>query len=118
MVFFYVLLCYGITNIVVYGSIFKPFRDLLQKLRLGLLYDLFSCPICFSTWVGFILSYVLLITNNPTPVTEFFSFENVYLIVFLNGCFTSGTVWLVNVIENCLTKDKEGEDKEDEVDEE
>ena len=47
--------------IVVYGSIFESFRNLLSKLGTGdkSLYKLFTCMMCMPTWVGFGLSYLL-----------------------------------------------------------
>jgi hypothetical protein len=46
----YMIASAGITNIVVYGSIFDRIRP--KKRLLG---KLFHCPMCLGTWVGFAL---------------------------------------------------------------
>lgn len=46
----YMIASAGITNIVVYGSIFDRVRP--KKRLLG---KLFHCPMCLGTWVGFAL---------------------------------------------------------------
>jgi hypothetical protein len=101
MVFTYMLLAYGITNIVVYGSIFEPLRVWFAK-NISFIGDLISCPLCFSTWVGFALSALLLMTGNPTPIAMYFGL-NVWVTVFLDGCLTSGVVWLLFKLEDFLT---------------
>ena len=50
------LLVYGITNIVVFGSIFESWRNFWNKLNPSFFGKLMSCPLCLSTWVGGILS--------------------------------------------------------------
>lgn len=102
----FILLAYGITNIFVFGSIFESLRNFLSKINPGFLGKLVNCPMCFSTWVGFILSYILILTGNPTPITLAFNFEFTYLIIFLDGCFTSGCVWFLFSIEEFLTKEE------------
>jgi hypothetical protein len=50
------LAVYGLTTIVVSGTIFAPLRTSLRVPRLAR--DLLSCPLCFGTWAGFGLSFV------------------------------------------------------------
>lgn len=101
MLFIYLLLAYGITNIIVYGSIFYKFRELFNTKYTSLIYGLVTCPMCFSTWVGFALSIVLLYFGQVTPISLVFELPN-YLTIFLDGCFTSGAVWLIFKMEDKL----------------
>jgi hypothetical protein len=61
----YMIASAGITNIAVYGSIFNRIRP--KKRVLG---ELFRCPMCLGTWVGFALcglsSYTELFNIQPT----------------------------------------------------
>ena len=104
MVLIYVLLAYGITNIIVYGNIFDGLRSFVSKSKF--LGKLFSCPMCCSTWVGFILSTIFILTANLTPIGLFFTLPTL-LTIFLDGCFTSGAVWLIFVIEEALTEEEQ-----------
>jgi hypothetical protein len=104
MIFVYILLAYGITNIVVFSTLFEPLRDLLGKS--SFLDKLINCPMCFSTWVGFGLSTLLILTANITPVGMFFTLP-VLLTIFLDGCFTSGCVWLLYILEEYFTKEEQ-----------
>ncbi len=52
------LLAYGITNILVFGSIFKSWRDFWGKINPSFFGKLFTCPLCLSTWVGGVLSFL------------------------------------------------------------
>lgn len=102
MVFVYLLLAYGITNIVVFGSIFQPLRDLLDSSWTSFIHSIFTCPMCFSTWLGFILSGMLLYFGQITPISMFFELPQL-LTIFLDGCFTSGAVWLIFKMEDRLS---------------
>ena len=84
-------IAYGMTTIIVYGSIFENFRNFLEN-RIKILYQLVSCPLCTSTWVGFFLSICLGGLTN-----EIFEINRV-LSVFFDGMFTAGIVWAINSI--------------------
>ena len=99
----FMLLAYGITNIVVFSSIFQPVRDLLDKVNPTFLGKLFSCPLCFSTWVGFVLSYVFSLIGVYTPMTTY-GITYLPLLIFLDGCLTSGTVWLIHTLQEYFEK--------------
>ena len=68
---YFVLAAYGMTQILVYGSILNPIRP--KKGKLG---ELFECPMCMGFWVGVFLwgsntqtelfNYCLLYTS-PSP---------------------------------------------------
>ena len=97
----FIILAYGITNIVTYSTLFEPIRNFFDKINPGFLGKLFSCPLCFSTWVGFLLSFIFQYYNVFTPLT-FIGVHDKILSVFLDGCFTSGTTWILYVLVDCL----------------
>lgn len=95
-IFVYSMIAYGITKIVVSGDIFTWLRDWAAKTS-DFLYGLLSCPLCFGTWVGFLLSGLLLLTTNTTPASLVFDLHPV-LAVFFDGCFTAAAVWIIHSI--------------------
>lgn len=82
---------YGMTTILVYGAIFDNFRVWLYK-HIKFLHELFSCPLCTSTWVGFFLSLCL-----GGLIDDFFEI-NKLMTIFFDGMFTAGVVWAINSI--------------------
>ena len=91
---------YGMSNILVYGSIFESTRKLITDLG-GLPYigfvfkfvsELLSCMMCTSTWVGFFFGlcvvspFLMLVGVNPS-----YSW-------FFDGMLASGAVWAINSI--------------------
>ena len=95
-----ILVCYGICNIVVYGSIFENLREKLKLFSPDFWGKLFSCMMCMPFWVGVILSIGSHITGY-TQFSPFFSngLENLYIAVFLDGCLLSGTTWLIHTFQ-------------------
>ena len=95
----FILTVYGISNILVYSSIFEGFRDFLTKFGTGpkSLSKLFSCMMCLPTWIGFIVSIIFNINNIPTPLS-IFNPESMLLTTFLNGMIASGGVYAFNVL--------------------
>ena len=91
MVLFWILAAYGMTSILVWGSIFESTRTFIKK-HSKFFGDLISCTLCTSTWVGFFMSLVLGgLTNHY--------FESPWLFyVFFDGMFTAGAVWAINAI--------------------
>ncbi len=87
----WILTAYGMTSIIVWGSIFESTREFIKN-RSKFFGDLVSCTLCTSTWVGFFMSLVLggLVTN----------VLNVHWLlgVFFDGMFTAGSVWALNAI--------------------
>jgi len=102
--FIWAFIAYGITNIIVWGSIFQPLRDFFKYLKnktffplnsLGLFLDgLTSCVLCTSTWVGFFLGYFL---YSPTCF-YFYNYWMQYSYLFFDGMFAAGIVWTINTI--------------------
>ena len=98
MVSLFILLCYGITNIIVFGGIFESWRNFWVKYNPSFFGKLFTCPLCLSTWVGFIMSAIFLNVAVPTPFT-LYGLTNKLLIIFCDGCLTSGLVWIIHTIQ-------------------
>ena len=96
----FILVNYGISNIVVHGSIFNGFREFWKSLSPNFFGVLFSCMICTPFWVGVILSTVfqLMGYTNMSPLASQ-GVDNLYLSVFLDGCLASGSVFLIHIIE-------------------
>ena len=96
------MVAYGMTNILVYGSIFNGLRNSIHKWgnnkyvpfnHFGkFLSELISCVLCTSTWVGFFLSLAYF-----SPNTCFIGL-NKYLSVFFDGILSAGFVWAINSI--------------------
>ncbi len=102
------IMSYGLMNIMVYGSIFLPFRNFLKKWAYKIpnsdehfyplgafgqfMSDMISCAMCFSVWGGFFLS---LTTFSPSMeilgVSPLISW-------FFDGIISSGAVWAINSI--------------------
>jgi phosphoglycerol transferase MdoB-like AlkP superfamily enzyme len=92
----WVIICYGFTNIVVYGSIFEFIREFFRKLSeksikiVNLIHELITCPMCFSTWVGFFMGGIIW-----SPVYHLFDVSLMYSW-FFDGVLASGAVWAIN----------------------
>jgi hypothetical protein len=97
------LLAYGITNILVFGSIFENWRQFWNKLNPSFFGKLVTCPLCLSTWIGAILSLIFNLMGYSTP---FFEYGITFLpfLVFLDACFTSGCVWLLHTLQESLER--------------
>ena len=96
------MVAYGMTNILVYGSIFGGLRQSIHNWGnnplapfnfLGqFLSGLISCVLCTSTWVGFFLSLVYF-----SPNVELIGLNKI-LSVFFDGMLSAGFVWAINAI--------------------
>lgn len=82
---------YGMTTILVYGSIFENQRNWIKK-NSKFFGDLIGCMMCTSTWVGFFMSLSL-----GGLTIKFLTIHWVYGI-FWDGMFTCGIVWAINAI--------------------
>ena len=84
-------MAYGMTNILVWGSIFEKQREWIKS-KSKFFGDLISCTLCTSTWVGFFMSIVL------GSVSSLF-FETWWVFnFFFDGMFSAGIVWAINGI--------------------
>ena len=82
---------YGMTSIIVWGSIFETPRNWVIK-HSKFWGELISCTLCVSTWVGFFLSVCLGgLTNQIVDIHWSAS-------IFFDGMFIAGIVWSINSI--------------------
>ena len=79
---YFILSAYGLTQILVYGTIFKPIRPS---------HHFFHCTMCIGFWVGIFLWAM----NN---YTELFSFDYSVFTALLMGCLSSGTSYILNMV--------------------
>ena len=76
---YFVLSAYGLTQILVYGSVFNKVRPK---------HHFFHCPMCVGFWVG-----VFLVGINR--YTELFTYDNNIVNYLLLGCLSSGTSYVL-----------------------
>jgi len=88
---FWILAAYGMTTILVYGSIFEKFRDFVIRYS-NFFGKLITCMMCTSFWVGAFMSIVL------GGLTNHFFKGTWYEYLFFDACFSSGSVWALNGI--------------------
>lgn len=108
-IFFFILICYGISNILIYGSIFEWLRVLMYKISGDgnySLYKLFTCMMCLPTWVGFGLSFLLQMNGVETP-SMIYGDGNIYLTMFFDGVLASGGVYAFNTLVEYFEGDDE-----------
>jgi len=72
----FLLSCYGLTNILVFGHIFDKLRPK---------YKFFHCPMCIGFWVGVALSLIVNIGLTQSLIGN----------MFLSGLISSGWSYLV-----------------------
>lgn len=75
----FILVCYGLTLIVVYGSIFNKIRPK---------YKFFHCSMCMGFWVGIFIYVTMLYSENRMWA---FSIPD----LFMHGCLSAGTSYLL-----------------------
>ncbi len=83
---YFVLTAYGLTQILVYGTIFDKIRPTRGKLG-----ELFRCPMCLGFWVGAFLFGI-------NKYTELFTFDYTIANLFILSCLSSGTSYVLNMI--------------------
>ena len=102
--FIYSFIVYGICNILIWGSNFIWWRTFLSKFGEGeySLYKLFTCFMCLPTWIGpFVSAMSIIFGDGSLSVTNQF-FDNIALVLFFYGVFSSGLIWLINTIQEKL----------------
>jgi hypothetical protein len=82
---------YGMTTILVYGSIFDMPRAWI-KVNSKFFGDLIKCVMCTSTWVGFFMSICL--GGLTTRILDTHWAPS----IFFDGLATCGMVWAINGI--------------------
>lgn len=88
---YFILAAYGLTQILILGSIFNSIRP--RKNWLYGLGKLFHCPMCMGFWVGVFLFGI-------NGYTELFTFEYNIANMLILGCLSSGTSYLLSVLVN------------------
>ena len=79
---YFILCAYGLTFILVYGSIFDKIRPK---------YKFFHCPLCVGFWVGVFLWSV-------NGFTELFTFDYNCVNALLLGCLSAGTSYALSML--------------------
>jgi hypothetical protein len=83
---FFALCCHGITQILIFGSIFDDIRP-----STGTLGKLFRCPMCLGFWVGLFLWGI-------NGMTGLFSFDLQPVTGCLLGFLSSGICYAFSVL--------------------
>jgi len=78
----FLLACYGMTMIVVYGKIFDKIRPK---------FHLFHCTMCMGFSVGVFINLLLLNLNMSL-------FNDIIIGSFLSGCISSGASYILSKI--------------------
>ena len=82
----FVLAAYGLTQVLVYGSILNKIRP-----TEGFFGELFHCPMCLGFWIG-IFVYAI------SFYTELFTFELNWANPLLLGSLSSGTSYALSML--------------------
>ena len=101
----FILVTYGASNIMVYGSIFHKFRSFVgvNDREPGFFGKLFGCMMCLPFWWGVILSLLMyspsfdIVGDMPVKIW-ILNPETNYLTTFFDGCLASGSVYAFNVL--------------------
>ena len=88
---YFVLSAYGLTQILIYGSIFNKIRP--SKPWLSGFGILFHCPMCMGFWIGLFLFGI-------NEYTELFTFEYTFANALILGWLSSGTCYLLSMLVN------------------
>ena len=83
---YFILCAYGMTYILIYGSIFNSIRP--KKGKLG---DLFRCPLCLGFWVGVFLWSI-------NYFTELFTYDYNLINALLLGSLSAGSSYFLSMI--------------------
>jgi hypothetical protein len=97
---FFAFASYGMTCILVWGSLFESTRVWIKK-HSKFFGDLFSCTLCTSTWVGFFMSLVL-----GGLANHYFNNVPWYVCMFIDGMYSAGVVWVINSMSEFLEENR------------
>lgn len=105
----FALICYGASNIMVFGSNFRSWREFWKRISPTFFGKLFTCMICLPFWWGVILSITMSSPSewlNGDEVRTLFGYDipNLYLFPFFDGCLASGVVWLIHTFQEALER--------------
>ena len=79
---YFILVCFGLTNILVYGSILNCVRP-----KEGLWGELFKCPMCMGFHVGWFVAMLMNLSSLIDVSTNIVD-------TFLLACLSSGTSYV------------------------
>tara|TARA_R110000796_G_scaffold18980_2_gene57140 strand:- start:7795 stop:8094 length:300 start_codon:yes stop_codon:yes gene_type:complete len=94
----FILVCYGISNIMVFSSVFKWWRDVWVRISPNFFGELFNCMMCLPYWIGMILSLM-----GFSPFLHYYETE-MWIAMFIDGFLASGSVWLLHTLQEKLEK--------------
>jgi hypothetical protein len=80
---YFILVCFGLTNILVYGSILNCVRP-----KEGLWGELFKCPMCMGFHVGWFVAMLINLSSIIDVSTNLVD-------TFLLACLSSGTSYVL-----------------------
>jgi len=101
----FILVCYGATNIIVYGSLFEKLRNFFVKINPSFIGKLFTCSVCMGFWVGVCVAYLLMFVGNADMVPMYKLGPNgIPLILFFAGCISSGTSSMLDALNDFFSK--------------
>lgn len=105
----YILCAFGVTEMMLFFSgpfdIIESFRNAMHKIhpKMG---ELFTCPACFSSWVGIIFSSLNYFLLPSIPITPFNMILGAtgfwWLIIPLDMFLTMGTTWTLYQLDEYL----------------
>ena len=107
----YILCAYGFCNMIIFAKgpfgIFEWWRSFSHRINKGL-GELFTCPMCLSTWCGLFFSAIdiwLVKSVDFTPFNMVFANTNLWwLILLMDMGATSGIVWLIYQFEEMIER--------------
>jgi hypothetical protein len=112
----YIIACYGLSEMVVFSygpfGVFEKWRKFTKRVSYGL-GKLFSCMLCFPTWVGLGMSLLNLLAFPEFAITPFMMILGDTItanagmgvvIVFMDMIFTAGACWLLYIVEDALER--------------
>lgn len=109
--FIYCLMVYGLCNIIIFGNgpfhFIKKTHEWLQP-RYPMLNEMLTCFICLPTQCGFVfsaLNILLFPTLGFTPMNTLFDDKALWpIIIFLDGMFASGIIWLIHTFQEMMER--------------
>jgi|TARA_R110002020_G_scaffold190204_1_gene389678 hypothetical protein len=99
----WILAAYGMSQILVFGSIFDNIRNFITE-HSKFFGDLLGCMMCTSTWVGFFFSLAFF---SPTASLVTIPYSN----IFFDGMLASGGVWAINAVIEWFEENKPKKDE-------
>ena len=93
------LFAYGMSNIMVFSSIFEKWRNFWTRISPNFFGELFTCMICLPFWVGILLSLFVFSVSST-----YLDINSTILSAFVDAFLTSGGVWLIHTLQEKLEK--------------